>query len=223
VRRTGAKILSKATRILVVDDHSVVRRGVRAMLANNRRWKVCGEAASGNESVVKARALHPDAIVMDITMNDENGLEATRRILRSVAQAKILILTMHESEQVVSEVLKAGAHGYVLKSDADHDLVAGIEALAQGRTFFTTKVARMVVDGYIHSTAHNSGDNVLSARQREVRRLLAFGKANKEAAADLGLSAKTIEAHRRSIMQKLKLKSFSEMVRYAIREQIIEP
>jgi DNA-binding NarL/FixJ family response regulator len=193
------------------------------MLEKNPRWKICGEATSGNQSIEMAKKLHPDVIVMDITMNDVSGLDATTQILKVLPQTRVLILTMHESEQVVTEVLKAGAHGYVLKSDADHDLLAGIEALAEGRTFFTTKVAHMVVDGYIRSTSKGSSQRDLTPRQREVLRLLALGKANKEVAADLGISTKTVEAHRTSIMQKLKLASFSDMVRFAIREQIIEP
>ena len=213
----------KTVRILIVDDHSVVRRGVRAMLAQNRRWKICGEAAGGDEAVEKAKRLRPDIVVMDITMDNVSGLEATRQILRASTHSRILILTMHESEQVVAEVLKAGAHGYVLKSDADRDLLAGIQALAQGGTFFTSKVARMVVDGYLESRSRTADSQTLSPRQREVLRLLAAGKANKEVAFELGISSKTIEVHRRDIMQKLGFTSFSDLVRYAVRERIIEP
>ncbi|HTS69675.1 MAG TPA: response regulator transcription factor, partial [Terriglobia bacterium] len=137
----------KSTRVLVVDDHAVVRRGVRALLAESRLWKICGEAADGDEAIEKANQLRPDIVIMDISMKSMSGLEATRQILRSLPKTKILILTMHESEQVVAEVLKAGAHGYVMKSDAGRDLLAGIEALAQGGTFFTSKVARIVLNG----------------------------------------------------------------------------
>ena len=212
----------KSTRVLVVDDHAVVRRGVRALLAESRLWKICGEAADGDEAIEKANQLRPDIVIMDISMKSMSGLEATRQILRSLPETRVLILTMHESEQVVAEVLKAGAHGYVMKSDAGRDLLAGIEALAQGGTFFTSKVARIVLNGYLQSHSRTPRAQTLTARQRQVLRLLASGKANKQVAADLGISPKTIEVHRRDIMKKLKFASFSDLVRYAIRERIIE-
>jgi len=212
----------KSTRVLVVDDHAVVRRGVRALLAESRLWKICGEAADGDEAIEKANQLRPDIVIMDISMKSMSGLEATRQILRSLPETRVLILTMHESEQVVAEVLKAGAHGYVMKSDAGRDLLAGIEALAQGGTFFTSKVARIVLNGYLQSHSRKPRAQTLTARQRQVLRLLASGKANKQVAADLGISPKTIEVHRRDIMKKLEFASFSDLVRYAIRERIIE-
>ncbi len=192
------------------------------MVANNSRWKVCGEAVDGSDAIAKAQRLQPDVIVMDITMQPVTGLEATREILKTYPRTRILILTMHESEQVVREVMKAGAQGYVLKSDADRDLLAGLKAITHGEKFFTTKVARMVVEGYVKGHAQVEQASRLSPRQREVVQVLCSGKSNKEAATTLGISVKTIETHRHAIMKKLEFSSFSDLVRYAVRERIIE-
>jgi DNA-binding NarL/FixJ family response regulator len=218
---------TNATRILVADDHSVVRRGVRSLLENHPRWKVCGEAVEGSDAVHKAKQLRPDVVVMDITMGPMNGLDATREILKILPKTKVLILTMHESEQVVREVLNAGAHGYVLKSDADRDLVDALETIEQGKTFFTSKVSQMVLGAYLHRQTKGKEDDAsgsaLTPRQREVVQLLATGKSNKMVAETLGISVKTAETHRNTIMHKLKFRSFSDLVRYAVRERIIEP
>jgi len=213
--------------ILIADDHEVVRRGVRALIEPHPGWEVCGEAITGRAAVEKARKLVPDMVVMDIAMPELNGLDATRQILKTAPRTEVLILTAHESEQLVREVLEAGAHGYVLKSAAGRDLVNAIEALSKHEAFFTTRVAKIVVDSYPKRGAQeeSSGKSPwqLSAREREVIQLLAEGKSNNQVAEILYLSSKTVETHRAHIMQKLNLHSVVGLVHYAIRNKIVEP
>ena len=215
----------KRFRILIADDHGIVRRGVRSLLGDRGDWEICGEVANGQEAVAEAQRLRPDMVLLDITMPGMNGLEATRAILKEVPGTKVMILTMHESEQVVREVLDAGAHGYILKSDADTDLVNALEAVRQGHPFFASKISQMVLAGYLHpgSRQQRVSQGELTPRQREVVALLSSGKSNKEVAAALGISIKTAETHRSTIMRRLKLNAFSDLVRYAVRERIIEP
>ncbi len=214
-----------AMRILVADDHEVVRRGLQALLEAHPGWEVSGEAADGREAVEKARQLKPDVVIMDISMPILNGLEATRQILKLNPTARVLILTMHESDQIVREVLDAGARGYVLKSDAGRDLVGAVEALRRYNSFFTSKVAEVVLDGYRGLGAEDDklSRDRLTPREREVLQLLAEGKSSKEVAVELGLSVSTAETHRTNIMRKLDLHSISDLVRYAVRNNIIEP
>lgn len=211
-------------RILVADDHEVVRQGVRAVLERQVGWVVCGEARSGREAVAMAVELQPDVVVLDITMPELNGLEATRQ-LRRLVSAKVLILTVHESDQVVTEVLDAGAHAYVLKTDAGRTLVEAIRALLDHRTFFSDGVhgaaARRAGTG--GAAADRGAPGRLTPREREVVQLLAEGRSNKEIGVALGITTKTAETHRAHIMAKLQLHSMSELVRYAIRNRIIEP
>jgi DNA-binding NarL/FixJ family response regulator len=212
----------KPVRILIADDHEVVRQGVRAVLEGQAGWVVCGEASSGREAVAKALALQPDIVVLDVSMPELNGFEATRQIRRTV-QAKVLILTVHESDQVVTEVLDAGAHGYVLKTDAGRTLVEAIRALLGRREFFTERV-HVVADRRTGGRAAvKPGAGRLTPRQREVVQLLTEGKSNKEIGVILGMTTKTAETHRAQILAKLRLHSMSELVRYAIRNRIIEP
>jgi DNA-binding NarL/FixJ family response regulator len=214
-------------RILIADDHEVVRRGVRALLEARAAWEVVGEAATGREAVEMATRLKPDVAIVDITMPDLNGLEATRRIRKVAPRTEVLILTMHDSEQVVREVLDAGARGYLLKSDAGRDLIAAVEALRQHKPFFTSTVSKMLLRAYVKSTRPADEGAVawtqLSAREREITQLLAEGKSNKEVATALNISVKTVETHRSNIMRKLDLHSLSDLVRYAVRNRIIEP
>ena len=211
-------------RVLIADDHEVVRRGVRSVLEAQPGWSVCGEASTGREAVAKAIELGPDVIVLDISMPELNGLEATRQIRRAVP-AKILILTVHESDQVVTEVLDAGADGYVLKTDAGRTLVEAVRALLGHQEFFTERVhavaARRAGPRRAGAASRRSGR--LTPREREVLQLLTEAKSNKEVAAALGMTTKTAETHRAHIMAKLNLHSMSELVRYAIRHRIIEP
>lgn len=211
-------------RILIADDHDVVRRGVRAVLEGEREWIVCGEAGSGRDAVARAVELRPDVVVLDISMPELNGLEATRQI-RGAVPAKILILTVHESDQIVTEVLEAGADGYVLKTDAGRKLVEAIRALLQGRTFFSERVQTVATRpaGRRRGAAATRDPARLTARQREVLQLVTEGRSNKEIGVMLGLTTKTAETHRTQIMAKLNLHSMSELVRYAIRNRIIEP
>jgi DNA-binding NarL/FixJ family response regulator len=216
----------RTLRILVADDHEVVRQGVRAVLEKQAGWEVCDEAASGREAVDKAKALRPDILVLDIAMPELNGLDATRLILKALPDARVLILTMHESEQVVREVFQAGARGYVLKSDAGRDLVAAVNALLAGKPFFTTSVGEIVLEGYLQGRSPGSSPKTpherLTPREREIFQLLAEGRTSKEIATTLGMSVKTAETHRTNIMRKLDLHSVGEVVRYAIRNKIID-
>jgi two-component system, NarL family, response regulator NreC len=214
----------KPARILIADDHDVVRQGVRAVLEGQAGWVVCGEASTGREAVAKAIDLQPDVVVLDISMPELNGLEATRQIRRAVS-AKILILTVHESDQVVTEVLDAGAHGYVLKTDAGRTLVEAIRALLGRREFITPRM-HGVADrrkGTRRAAAERRAPGRLTPREREVVQLLTEGKSNKEIGVVLGITTKTAETHRAHILARLDLHSMSELVRYAVRNRIIEP
>jgi DNA-binding NarL/FixJ family response regulator len=212
-------------RILIADDHEIVRRGIAAQLSHCPDWEVIAEATNGLDAVELALRLKPDVVVLDLTMPELNGLAAARRILAALPRVRILILTVHESEELVREVLAAGAQGYVLKSDAGRTLVAALEALLDGRTFFTRKVGRMVLEGFLQnpSATETAGASALSAREREIVQLLAEGKSSKEVATALGISVKTAETHRSNIMRKGGFGSLADLVRYAIRNRIIEP
>jgi DNA-binding NarL/FixJ family response regulator len=213
-------------RLLIADDHEVVRHGVRAVLERQSGWAVCGEARTGREAVAKAVDLQPDVVILDISMPELNGLEATRQIRRLVP-TKILILTVHEADQLVTEVLDAGADGYVLKADAGRTLVAAIRALLTGGEFFTDRVhalaARRRTKPRRAVAVSGRASGRLTPREREVLQLLTEAKSNKEIGTALGITTKTAETHRSHIMTKLNLHSMSELVRYAIRNRIIEP
>jgi DNA-binding NarL/FixJ family response regulator len=211
-------------RILIADDHELFRRGLAAELSSVQGWVVAAEAANGRDAVALAAELKPDLVVLDLTMPELNGLEAARRIIAAEPSARILILTAHESEQLVREVLGAGAQGYVLKSDAGRVLVAALQALLEGHPFFTSNVARMVLDGYLRSESPDpTSPQTLSAREREIVQLLAEGNSNKDVARALNISVKTAETHRSNVMRKMGFESLAELVRYAIRNKIIEP
>jgi len=215
-------------RILIADDHEVVRRGVRVLLEAQPGWAVCGEAANGREAVAAAEREQPDVAVLDIGMPELNGLDATRQIRHAAPHCEVLILTLHESEQVVREVLNAGARGYVLKSDAGRDLIGAVDTVSRHKPFFTTAVADLVVQRYgqrdpVTADAPRTVRGRLTPRQREIVQLLAEGKSNKEVAGHLGISVKTAETHRNNIMRALSFHSMSELVRYAIREKLAEP
>jgi DNA-binding NarL/FixJ family response regulator len=220
-------------RILIADDHEVARHGIRSLLEGHPGWEVCAEAKDGREAVELASSVNPDLILLDIGMPNLNGLEAARQILAATSHIPILILTMHDSDNVVREVLRAGARGFLLKSDAGRDLVAAVEALQLNRTFFTTRVSQMVLEGYLdrdnpesreESTEKKEEDStaILTSREREVIQLLAEGKTSKEVAVALHLSVKTAETHRTNLMRKLGLHSVADLTRYAVRNGIVQ-
>jgi len=214
----------KSARIVIADDHEMVRRGLVATLADVGRWTVVAQANNGREATELVATHKPDIAILDLSMPELNGLDATRRILAARPETCVLILTAHESEQLVREVLAAGARGYVLKSDAGRVLVRAVEALLEGQTFFTSKVARLVLEGYLRgggTEAQETGP-VLSAREREIVQLLAEGASNKDVARALGISVKTAETHRSNIMRKMQFASLSDLVKYAVRNKIIE-
>ncbi len=212
------------TRVLVADDHEVIRQGLRALLEEENDYEVCGEAANGWEAVEKARRLRPDVVVLDVSMPGLNGLEAARQIRGARLETEIMVLTGYDSEQLAQKLLAAGVHGYLLKSDLPSDLLAGINSLRQHRPFFSTKITTMVLNGYVSTlTDESSLDASLTARERQIIQLLAEGKSNKEVANSLGISVKTAETHRARLMQKLNLHSIADVVHYAVRNRIIEP
>lgn len=211
-------------RILIADDHELVRRGLVEQLHRTAGWKVVAEAADGNEAVALAARENPDLIVLDLTMPQLNGIGAARKILESNPQARILILTAHESEQLLREVVAAGALGYVLKSDTARTLTSALQELLAGRPFFSSRIGRMILEGYLRgASVEGGGASVLSAREREIVQLLAEGRSNKEVARALGISVATAETHRSNVMRKIGASSVAELVRFAVRNKIIEP
>jgi DNA-binding NarL/FixJ family response regulator len=214
-------------RILVADDHDVVRQGVRALLHKRPGWDVAWEAATGREAVKVVERERPDVSILDLGMPEMNGLDATRQILHDQPEAQVLIFTMHESEQLVREVLDSGARGYVLKSEAGKDLVAAVEALSQRQVFFASKIASIVLVDYLKASRElhkeESASHAVSPREHEIVQLLAEGRSNKEVGMILNISVKTVETHRHRIMQKLGLKSIVDLVHYAIRNHIVQP
>jgi DNA-binding NarL/FixJ family response regulator len=223
----GRVVSMSNLRILVADDHDIIRRGLKALLSSRPGWVVCAEAATGREAVTMAEQHKPDIVVMDINMPDLNGLEAARKIRKQLPKTEVVILSLHYSDQLVREIVDAGARAYIMKSDADRDLLIAIEALANHRSFFTSRAAEMLIDGFCKQNSVNEPRvlmrNRLTSREREIVQLLAEGRSSKEVAVTLGISVKTAETHRANIMRKLELHSVSELVRYAVRNQIIEP
>ena len=206
-------------RILVTDDHEVVRRGICTLLQSHQGWEVCGEAVDGRQAAEMTSQLKPDVVILDIGMPNLNGLDAARQILRHNTKQKILILTVSDSEAVVREVLAAGARGYLLKSDAAKDLVTAVQALEGGATFVTSKV-RSALDVCLNRSDQASLP-ALTGREREILQLVAEGKSSKEVAVALNLSVKTAETHRSNIMRKLDIHSVTELVLYAVRNALV--
>jgi DNA-binding NarL/FixJ family response regulator len=214
-------------RILIADDHEVVRRGLCALLQAHEGWEICAEAKDGREAIEKAGQLKPDIVILDVGMPNLNGLAATRQLTQHNPQCKVIVLTITDSDQVIREALDAGARGFVLKSDAARDLVSAVEALQLNRMFFTTRVNDMVLAGFLDK-GHNGSNSEpprlpkLTAREREVIQLLAEGKSSKEVACVLNLSTKTAETHRSNIMRKLGFHSIRDLVVYAVKNNIIQ-
>jgi len=213
-------------RIVVADDHELVRRGIRELLQAQRNWKVVGEATGGREAIEIVKKLKPDIAIVDITMPDMDGLEVTRRIQDVARETQVLILTMHESDQMVRRVLEMGAKGYVLKSDMAAHLVQAVKDLANGRISLTPKVSEMVLKGFLkggggESKASENGHTRPTPREVEIIRLLVEGKTNKEIATELGITLRTVETHRAHIMMKMGFHSLTELIHYAIRDKTI--
>jgi DNA-binding NarL/FixJ family response regulator len=212
-------------RILVADDHEVVRQGVCALLADHDGWELCGVAVDGREAVQQARKLNPDLVILDLYMPNLNGIEAARQILQDGLSKRILILTVDQSEHIVHELLRIGVTGYILKSDAATDLVAAIEAMQNNRNFFNSRFDDMILNGYLNCTSylgHDAGWGLysLTSRERQVLQLIAQGKTTKEAALQLGIGIKTAETYRNNINHKLNVHSTSELILYAIRNHV---
>ena len=213
-------------RILIADDHDVVRSGLRHLLSEHPGWEVCGEAVTGREAVAMARELVPNVAILDLTMPELNGLEATRQIKSAVPSTEVLIFTMHESERLMRDVLAAGARGYLLKSDAARHVVLAVETLAAHKPFFTSKVSETLLESFLRTAKDAQSESVadpLTAREREIVQLLAEGNSNKRIASRLNISIKTVETHRASIMRKLGVNSIAEIVRYAVRNGLAMP
>lgn len=217
----------KNLRILIADDHDLMRRGLKALLQSKPGWTICAEAHTGREAVTKAEELKPDIVILDITMPELNGVEAARRILKASPNTEILVLSVHYSDQLIRDILDAGVRGYIVKSDSDRDLVVAVEALANHKPFFTPRATELILNNFNRGGSAAPppefvGDR-LTSREREIVQLLSEGKSSKEVASVLSISVKTAETHRANIMRKLEIHSVSELVRYAVRNQIIEP
>lgn len=214
-------------RILIADDHEVVRRGLSTLLQTHEGWEICGEAKDGREAVAMAKELKPDVVILDVGMPNLNGLAATRQLVQHNPDQRVIVLTITDSDEVIREALDAGARGFVLKSDAARDLVSAVEALQRNRMFFTPRVNDMVLAGFLDKgRSATSGESPkvpqLTPREREVVQLLAEGKSSKEVATALNLSTKTAETHRSNIMRKLGFHSIRDIVVYAIKNNIIQ-
>ncbi len=214
----------KSIRILLADDHTVVRRGLRLLLESQPEFKVVAEAADGREAVQQAEATQPDVAVLDITMPNLSGIEAAHRINSLLPQTAIVILSMHSDEGYVLRALKSGAKGYLLKDSAEGDLIQAIKSVNDGKTFFSPEVSRMLVEDYVREIRARGAEDsydLLTSREREILQLLAERKSNKEIAQQLNLSPYTVDTHRRNLQEKLNLHSFAELMLYAIRKGLI--
>jgi DNA-binding NarL/FixJ family response regulator len=211
---------AKTVRILLADDHEIVRHGLRTLLESQEGWSVVGEASNGNDAVEKTIKLVPDVVVLDVGMPELNGLEAIRRIRHALPQVEVIVLSVHEAEQVVRNALGSGARAYLAKSDAGRDLVAAVEAALRHKPFFSPKISESA--GFESGGGETSIAD-LTARERETAQLLAEGLGNKDIATRLDISVKTVETHRTNIMRKIGAHSLADVVRYAIRNGLAEP
>jgi DNA-binding NarL/FixJ family response regulator len=214
-------------RILLADDHEVVRRGLKVLLEDRMGWEICGEAVTGREAVDMARAMQPNIAIIDLMMPDLNGLETTRQIRRVSPRTQVLIFTMHRNETIVHEVLDAGARGYILKSDAEKEIVSAVEALLRSQPYFSAQISETVLEGYLRAARQPAEPDAvvprLTPREREIVQLLAEGHRNKRVAQKLNISVKTVETHRTTVMRKIGVNSIVELVRYAVRNHLTEP
>jgi DNA-binding NarL/FixJ family response regulator len=213
-------------RLLLADDHDVVRRGLREMLEERKDWIVCAEARDGRTAVALAIERRPDVVVLDVLMPGLNGIEAARQIRRALPETEVLIFSAYDTDELVHDAIAAGARGFMVKSDTHAQIVAAVAALAEHRAFFTPSISETLLDSFLQTT--QVGDRVtepraLSGREREIVQLLAEGWSNKEIASALFISVRTVETHRATIMKKLEIRSIVELVRYAVRNNLIEP
>jgi len=211
----------KKLRILLADDHTLVRQGLRRILEEKTDWEVVAEAHDGREAVLRTVELKPDLVIMDIAMPQLNGTEATRQITRKAPDVQVLVLSMHMDESYVLQTLRAGARGYLLKDSVDADLLRAVTAVSEGKSFFSPAVAKMMLDDYMrHLEQQGVTDRfeLLSEREREIFQLISEGNSNKEIANSLSLSISTVETHRSRIMEKLDLHSTAEIILYAVRK-----
>jgi DNA-binding NarL/FixJ family response regulator len=215
----------KKLRILIADDHEVVREGLRRMVEAEPDWEVCGVAANGREAVALATELHPDVVIVDMTMPELDGVQVVRQIKRAFPQTEFLVFSAHESESVIAEVFAAGAKSYIRKADAGRDLISALRSLQEHKPFFTDGISEVLFSRFLAgagSRQDSAANESLTTREREIVRLLAEGKSNQEAALALGVSIRTIETHRATVMRKLRVDSLAGLVRYAIRNGIVE-
>jgi DNA-binding NarL/FixJ family response regulator len=210
-------------RVLIADDHQAIRQGVRAFLENREGWQIVGEASNGREALRLARETSPHIAIVDYSLPQMNGLELTRALKRELPRTEIVIYTMHDEESILTEVLRAGARGYVLKSDPSAHLVSAIEALARGKPYFSAEISEALLDHFVDPRQGNNGATMLTAREREIVQLIAEGNINKQIAYILDISLKTVESHRAATMHKLKLRTTAELVLYAVRNHIVQP
>jgi DNA-binding NarL/FixJ family response regulator len=213
---------AQPVRILIADDHAVVRSGLKAILEARPGWEVVAEAADGKEAVARAIEARPDVAIVDYSLPRMNGVEATRQIRARVPTTEVLIFTMHDSDALVGEVLQSGARAFLLKSDAQHYLIAAVESLAGHKPFFTGRLSEKLLETFLSAQGMQDAP-LLSPRERVVVQLIAEGNSNKEMSGILNLSVKTIETHRAAAMRKLNLTSTAALVRYAIRNKLVEP
>ena len=212
----------KKPTVLIADDHEIVRAGVRNLLESGG-YACCGEASNGREAVRMAEELQPEVAILDVTMPELNGIEAAKQVLKLCPETKVLVFTVHDAEQVVVEIFRAGAHGYILKSDAGRQLLDAVKCVLAGKHYFSPQVSEVIFDSMRGPVPHAAAqdEDRPTTREREIIQLLAEGSSNKEVADKLGISVKTVETHRAAIMRKLGLHSIGELVRYAIRNHII--
>lgn len=212
-------------KILIADDHGIVRSGIRGLLEDQPGWEVCAEAATGREAVNLAVKHRPDVVVIDYSMPELNGIGATRQILAALPDTEVLIFTMHESEDVLQRALTAGARGYLVKSDDATQLIDAVQSLSRHKAFVSTALSGALVSGFLQNTAKSVQQPLesLTPREREIVQLLAEGNSNKEIATKLFISVKTVETHRSAVMRKVEVNSIVELVHYAIRNKLVEP
>lgn len=216
-----------ALQILVADDHDIMRRGLRCVLESQPGWEVCAEAHTGSEAVAMAEKLRPHVAILDISMPEMNGLEAAKQIRQTSSKTEILVLSMHYSDQLIRDIVDAGVRGYIVKSDSDRDLVVAVKALANHKPFFTPHATELMLSslGDGHGPMPEHSDEIkqrLTPREREIVQLISEGRNSKDVAIALGISVKTAETHRANIMRKLRVHTVSELVRYALRNKIIQ-